>query len=841
MATPEIEPKNVDEIVRRWVDEIDMSREREKEWRKDGKEAEALYEAAKEDEDSFNILYSNTETLAPSLYGNMPKPVVQRRFRDEDDLGKAVSQAGQRVLEFLLDTNSEEYDTFDESMKDATHDALLPGRGLVEFCYHAETADMPGKGTAGEDGYEAPGSQLVSECVYPKSFVWNRFYHGYAKRWCDVPWCAVELYLDKSAVEKEFGKEIAANTLYTIEGDANKDRPGEGKDNEVKTKIKTACIYKIWDKKKREIVWISPNHPTSILRTDEDELKLTGFYPFPRPIRFLRKSNNLNPTTLYKLYRTQARELNTISTRLIGLLKQCKIRGVYDSSIGELEEVLKQEEGSLVPAEQVAALQNTKGLEGAIWLMPIDKIVGVIKELYVAREACKRTIYEITGISDIVRGQSVATETLGAQKIKQEWVTLRLKNMQKEVQRFVRDALRIMLEIAAKRFQPETWAKMTGLPYVTAEQLQQAQMVAQGAKQAAQQQASMMPPPQPGQPPQPPPQPQIPPEVQQALQAPQWDQVITVLKDDMQRQFKIDIETNSTLDVDASEDKQNLADLMNAISQFLNGVSPLVEKQMLPFQAAQAMLLVVVRKFRFGPEIEDYIKEMREPPPPTDPNAAKNAADAQQKQAELAYEQQKDAADRQQQAAEGQQKHDATLAEHQKELQLQQNEIGASASADMRKIAAEREANLAALSSQRETERYKADLQRKTDIDKATLEGAVAIQVAQIQAKAKADDSARKAEADKHATDTQAEVDHKANETQAKAADDANKTQAASDKKKAEGESKATAMMGEMMQGIMDTQKQLIELLGSDKEITRDEKGKAKGLKMVKKGATNGN
>lgn len=815
MANPEIEPKTVDELVRRWVDEIDMSREREKDWRKDGKEAEELYEAAKEGEDSFNILYSNTETLAPSLYGNMPKPVVQRRFRDEDILGKSVSQAGQRLLEFLLDTNSEEYDTFDESMKDATHDALLPGRGLVEFCYHAETAELPGKGEEGQDGYDPPGSQLVSECVYPKSFVWNRFYHGYAKRWCDVPWAAVELYLDKTAVEKEFGKDIAEKTLYTIEGDSNQDRKGEGKDNEVKTKIKTACIYKIWDKKKREILWVSPNHPTAILRKDDDELKLTGFYPFPRPMRFLRKSNNLNPTTLYKLYRTQARELNTISARLIGLLKQCKVRGVYDSTIGEIEEVLKQEEGSLAPAENVAALQTTRGLEGAIWLMPIEKIVGVIKELYVAREACKRTIYEITGISDIVRGQSVATETLGAQKIKQEWVTLRLKNMQKEVQRFVRDALRIMLEIAAKRFQQQTWAQMTGLPYVTAEQLQQAKMIAQGAQQA-------------GQPP--------PPEVVQQLQAPQWEQVIGVLKDDLQRQFKIDIETNSTLDVDASEDKQNLADLMNAISQFLNGVSPLVEKQMLPFQAAQAMLLVVVRKFRFGPEIEDYIKEMKEPKAQDNGEAAKLQAEAQQAQADRDHEKEKAQFEAAQKDKENQQKHEATLAEYQKEIQLQQADLAAQEQSDMRKIAAEREAQLAELSSQRATEQMKADTQRKTEMEKATLAGAVAIQVEKIKAQAKADDSARQAAVDHHKNEQDAKLQKENNDQQAALQKDAQTKEAAGAAKKQEGDNKATAMMGEMMQGIMETQKQLIELIGSDKEITRDEKGKAKGLKVVKKG-----
>lgn len=804
MANVEIEPKTVDEKVRHWVRELDLSREREKEFRKEGKEAVELYEA-KELTNSFNILYSNTETLAPSLYGAMPRPIVQRRFKDDDPLGKAVSQAGERGLSYLLDTNSEEYETFDEAMKDAVHDALLPGRGVTEYCYHAETSDYEG------------GSTLTAECVYPKPIVWNRFYHAYAKHWSDVAWCAVELYLDKDAIEKEFGKPASLNMTYSYEGDTDK----EGKEkrlDENKTQVKTACVYKIWDKRKREILWVSPNHPTSILRTDEDELKLTGFYPFPRPMRLLRKAHDLTPTAIYRLYKTQAKELNVISARLIHLIGACKIRGIYDSTIGEIDEVLKAEENSLIPAEQVAGLQNTKGLEGAIWLMPLADIIGVIKELYAARLQCKAVIYEITGISDIIRGQSSPTETLGAQKIKETWVTLRLKNMQKEVQRYVRDSLRIMLEMSAK-FEPKTWAGMTGLPFATPEEYAQAQQIAQGA----QQQAMLS-----GQPP------QIPPEVQAKLQAPQWSQIIAVLQDDLKRQYKVDIESNSTLDVEANEDKEMVAELMNAIAQFLNGIGPLVQEGIMPFQAAQAMLLAITKKFRFGDEIEEILHSMQEPKPKDDGKAAQAAMDAQQKEKDRALtaqtEQQKAQAAKEGMIAKSQ----GEEADRQHTAAMEAQKLQAEEAADMRRIAAEREANLAKLSSERETARMQAELDRKTEMEKATLAAAVAIQTAKITAEAAERDSQR-----------QHEVAKDKNEKDAKAADDANANQAQADKqvaagesKKAENESKATAMMGDAMKGILETQKQLVEMLGSDREITRDEKtGKAKGMKLVKKEA----
>lgn len=818
MANVPIEPvRTIDETVRRWVEEIDLSREREKDWRKDGFEAEEMYDCVKQSEaDSFNILHSNTETLAPSLYGSVPTPVVQRRFKDNDPLGKSVSAAGQRVLEFLMDTNSEEYDTFDESIKDCVQDGLLPGRGITEFCYHAETEDY-GEG-------DTAGSTVTAEGIYPKSVVWNRFYHGYAKRWCDVPWCAIELYLDKDAVAKEFSKEIADAMVYSISGDANKDKKGDEEKNEPKTKIKTACIYKIWDKKKKEIVWVSPNHPTSILRTDEDELKLTGFYPFPKPLRFHRKSNNLLPTTMYRLYRTQAKELNTISLRLIHLLKACKIRGIYDSQIGEIEDLLKSEENDLIPAENVAALQNTKGLEGAIWLMPIEKIIMVVKELYLAREQCKKVIYEITGISDIIRGSTQASETLGAQKIKEQWVTLRLKNMQKEVQRYVRESLRIMLEIAGNRFQEDTWVKMTGLPFTTSEEYAQAKQIADAAIAQAQQQ----PMPVPGMPSQPAAPPQIPPEVQQKLQAPQWSQVLGAMKDNLTRQYKIDIETNSTLDVEATQDKEQIAEVMNAIAQFLSGVAPLIQDGVMPFQAAQGMLLAIVRKFRFGVEIEDYIKTMQEPKPKPDPAAEAKQAMEQQK---LQAQQNKDGhdarmaqLDQQHQREEAQRSDQREQAKLAAEMQGKQMELAAQRQQHQDEMRANKELELAKLSAQRATEEMKARVNQETTLKEATLQAAVAIETAKISAESSERTATQKAAVDKDKNDKQAAVQA-----------DANKKQADSQAATTKNEGKATEMMGGMMDKILETQQQLIELIGSDKEITRDEKGRAKGMKVVKK------
>jgi hypothetical protein len=172
-----------------------------------------------------------------------------------------------------------------------------------------------------------------------------------------------------------------------------------------------------------------------------------------------------------------------------------------------------------------------------------------------------------------------------------------------------------MLELAVNRFMPETWAKMTGLPYLTDEQAAQAQAAMQQATQAAMAQN------------QPPPQlPPIPPK---------WSDVLALLKNDLQREYKIDIETNSTVDPDASEAKKNMGELMAAMSQFLNGVGPLVQEGVLPIEAAKAMLLGVARQYEFGSEVEDLIRQMQPPKPQAQDKSGEQALQTQLAKSEL--------------------------------------------------------------------------------------------------------------------------------------------------------------------------------------------------------------
>ena len=608
--------------VQAWLEELQRSGKRLEAWLKTAKRIVAIYEAEKAEDYQYNILYANTETLAPALYNSVPRPVVQRRFRDTDTLGKAVSAVTQRTLEYLLDDNLSAAASFDDLMKSSVLEALVPGWGVVWVSYEADFESVYGESDSAEhEATEPPEWEKVeNERIIGEHIPYDRFRHGYGKKWCEVPWVARLHVMTKAEIISNFGEQFA--DVPVSKPEARDDRESAMGAREQSPADPVGNVWEIWDKSSRKVYFVMEGCER-YLKALDDPLNLSGFFPCPRPLTFVQKIKELTPVPLYSLYEEQAKELNAVTVRINKIVRALKVRGMYDATVEGLDKVLSSDDNTLVPAQNVAALVSQgMTLEKSIWLMPIEKLIAVLQQLYQQREQVKQVIYELTGIADIMRGSSAASETLGAQQIKETWGTLRMKRLQKEVGRFARDCLRMMVELS-KHFSPETLKAMTGLQFPAAAEKMQAQAQMQQAMMQAQMTGQQPPPP--------------PPELMGMMQSPTWEDIHAVINDDILRSFKVDIETNSTVDAEATEDKQQIAEVMNAISQFLNGVAPLVEQGSMPFDVAKEILLTIVRRFRFGPEVEDKLTKMAAPQPKPDPNVQKVQAQLEldKQQAEL--------------------------------------------------------------------------------------------------------------------------------------------------------------------------------------------------------------
>jgi len=586
-------------VCRRWKLELKLADKREREWRKKAKAANDLYAGVNLAANSFNILWSNTETLRQACYNSLPEPQVRRRYQDADPLGKAVSEVLQRSLEFSI----EGYD-FNALMKADVLSMLLPGRAVSRVRYipslrqvgvtaetHEEGAEEPTHEAQEGDSYEEiEWEQAVCERVQ-----WDDLRIGPGKQWDDVCWVAFRHYLDREELKEKFGDEVGSRIGLDSVGDED-----VSKHSDLEPLFKTASVWEIWDKDERKVIWIADSYHEPA-KTQDDPLGLQGFFPVPRPLYAIERHDSTEPLTLYSQYEQQAKELNRISTRINKLIDALRVRGVYDATLTELSELMKAADNELVPAQNATALIERGGLEKAIWMMPIEQAAMVLRELYIQRDQSKAVIYEITGISDIMRSATDAQETFGAQKLKTQWGTQRLQKLQAEVQRYVRDLMRLKAEIIAEKFQPETLERMTlvKLPHdeEVKQQLQQATQQWQQAAMQAQQS---------GQEPPPPPQPP---------QAITWEVVIEALRDEAQRNYRVDIETDSTLSATQDSDIENIGKLMQGVTAMLSGLMPFAQAGAMPIDAIKEIILAATRRAKLGSAVEDALDKIQQPPP----------------------------------------------------------------------------------------------------------------------------------------------------------------------------------------------------------------------------------
>lgn len=732
-------------IARRWKLELSLAGKRDRAWLKSAERPNNLYANHRQAENSFNILWSNTETLRYACYNSLPEPQCRPRYLDNDELSDKVSDVLNRSLSFCLDS----YD-FDDIMQKDVLTMLLSGRAISRIRYIPEIQTAEGSADLEED-------DKYEELTWERCEVDRVNYKDFrilcdATKWNDVTAIGFRHYMTRAELKDKFGEEHGKKIPLDkpTDDDVNKSEEGD--------LFKTAAIWEIWDKEQKKIFWICETYPVPC-KIQEDMLGLQQFFPIPRPLYAIENSNTLEPTTLFSQYEEQVKELNRISTRINKLVSAIRVRGIYDGTLTEMSRLMQSSDNDLIPADNVMPLIERGGLDKAIWMMPIDTAAAVLKELYVQREATKQIIYEITGISDIMRAATDPKETYGAQRIKSTWGTQRLQRMQKEVQRYARDIMRIKAEVISTKFHQETLEKMTliKLPMQRDVDAQVQQMMFQYHQQAlmAQQQ---------GQQPPPPPQP---PNVVT------WDAVIRVMSDNVSRDYTIDIETDSTLSAIQDNDMDALKNLLGGMAQLIQGFGPAVQAGAIPIEVVKELMGVVVRRAKLGSAVEDAFDKLKQPAPPPDPHKAEMEKQQAQMQSQMQIEQMKAqlGAQKSQVEIEAKLKMDQMAAQHDMMVEQQKQQMQAAQIQHQNELEAQRkqmelildarlDAQKAAYdqhmqNNQMEFDRWKAELDASTKLAIAELTSNTTLQAKQLDvARAAADgqkikDDAEAAKADK--------------------------------------------------------------------------------------------
>lgn len=450
-----------------------------------------------------------------------------------------------------------------ESVKAAIKDVLLPGRGTVRVRWvpHMEQRPvMAGDGETplptppqmGDNGGPPMEDVKVWEQVNDEYVYWEDLLMDPVRAPGDTDWIAFRhLFTAKQAIAEfqgsspKFDQLIAQGKLESelclwTEESAAKNLVGGGQPMKSAGKlgdvIRKMMVWEIWDRPNRRILWFIRELGGMALRVDEDTYQLEGFYPIPRPMLAITTTDTQIPRAFYDLYADLAADLDETSRRISNLTKQVKVRGAYNSASNDIANILAADDQKMLPVDGVDMING--GLQNHLWLVPILDFVNALKELYVAREQIKQAIYEIMGISDIMRGATKASETATAQRIKGSMGMVRLSDQKQQASNFVTDLLRMKAELISKNFDQSTLEAMTG-ETITPE-------------------------------------------------------VMAILRSDFMRTCTVDIESDSTVVADEQEEQQSMMMAMQSIQGVMQGMTGVLQLGLFqPPQVAQIALALM--------------------------------------------------------------------------------------------------------------------------------------------------------------------------------------------------------------------------------------------------------
>lgn len=545
----------------------------------------------------YDIFWSSMEVLKPAIYARPPLPVVSTRFADRNRTATTAAEMLERCLSSVFTLGG-----IDETMLQTRDDLAVTNRGVIWLRY--DTTD---------------GQKVCIEHLDRTDFR-----HDSARKWADVNWVARRAWLTQKEMHGRFFK-TSGNAYLQAAYNVRDDEKDGMADKSLK-----AGVWEVWHKSANRVYWVTDGVDV-MLDEGEPHLNLEGFFPCPRPAYGTMKRRTLIPIPDYERYSKHFDQIDELTQRIYSLLELIRMKGFVPAGgdVGAaVETALKATDSSIMIPVPGAALAQGGG--NFIQWMPLAEIATAIQGLIDARNQLFQDFYQLSGISDIMRGATDANETLGAQQIKAQYGSIRVRDKIDELQRIARDAAAIAGEIIAEKFSKQTLLDMSQMQIPTkaevkkqldaltkeaeaaltdlAQKAKQAQeeMLASGQQQDPnaieqqfneQQQAIIK---------------EFSPRIKALQNAVVFDDVFALIRDDKARKFTIDIETDSTILTDEAEEKSSRVEFVGVITGAMQQLAPLVQAGEAGAKLAGALIKFAISPYRAGRELDGYVDEFIE-------------------------------------------------------------------------------------------------------------------------------------------------------------------------------------------------------------------------------------
>lgn len=567
----------------------------------------------------YDLFWASMEIMKPAIYARPPKPVVSPQFKDRRALQNTTAELLERSVSSAFDRT-----TLDEGMICARDDLIFYNRGQLWLTY--ETDEKGG------------GQRVCVEHIDRKDFL-----HPPGRKWSDLPWVARRAWMTHEQLEKRFkSKSQDAYERATLAPTI------DNTDDSYSERSKKAGVWEVWHKADNKVYWVAEGVDV-MLDADEPHLKLRGFFPCPRPAYGTLKPRSLKPIPDYVRYAGHFSKINSLTQRIYALLDMIRMKGLIPAGgdVGDAVEQLIKDDSNASMIIPVAGAALSVGGKLVEWL-PLDMIATAIQGLIEARRELFSDYDRLSGISDIMRGETDATETLGAQQLKSQYGSVRVREKVDELQRLARDVTQIAAEIMAEEFSKETLLDMSQMEIPTKaeiekkikeiekeakdelrelgekakEAVQQApqqdpqqmqQMAQQGQQQLQQAQQQIIA--------------KYAPMLKEASEQVPIEDVMKLLRDGKARGFAFEIETDSTVLTDEMQEKASRNEFLTTFSTASQGLMGLAAMGPSAAKLAGEIMKFSLQPYRVGRTLNSVIDEFIDSAPQMAAAAANNGAE----------------------------------------------------------------------------------------------------------------------------------------------------------------------------------------------------------------------
>lgn len=547
---------------------------------------------------ALDLFWASFEILKPAVYARPPQPVVTPLFKDSRRLPNLTAEVLERAAVSVFRRTD-----MNEVMLNVRDDLIFAGRGALWLRYE------------NDDGQQV--------CVEHKDRL--DFLHEPARKWSEVGWVAAASWLTKKQMRERF----EGHSADAYENAKYEQIESEGATPESRARERKCKVWEVWHRADNKVYWVSEGVDV-FLDQDAPHLKLSGFFPCPRPAFATLARRSLIPVPDYERYALHFDKISELTGRIYLLLDSVKMKGLIPAGgdVGDsIEQLMASDDDKmLVPVPGAAMLAS--GATGFVMWLPLAEVATAIQGLIQARMQLIDDFYQLSGISDIMRGATESDETLGAQQLKSQYGSVRVREKSMELQRAAADAVHIAAEIIAEKFSQDSLLDITQMQIPTKAEIEKRikeieraareelkgieKQAQEAAKQAQQGQGGQIDPAQAAQ------------AFQQAQQqalakyAPMLaeaeaevpiEAVMDLLRDERARGFTFEIESSSTILADEMAEKASRNEFMSqftASSQAMMGLAAMGEQGA---KLAGALMKFTLAPYRVGREMDGVIDE----------------------------------------------------------------------------------------------------------------------------------------------------------------------------------------------------------------------------------------